>query len=485
MKKTNIVGLLLLIAGMTLSSCSNLDESMAIIKPAQTNSIYSETFLTSFGSFTSKTVSGAQVWGESTSGYAMMTGYVSSANNANEDWLISPEIDLSTVTTANVSFEHCARYFGDVSTEATIWVLEGYATDSLPTTSTKMTKLSTMPFTDPGSWTFISSGQISLTAFAGKKVKIAFKYLSTATKAGTWEVKNFTVSSGEAVNKDNGSGLINSPYTISGALSTSGSAWVSGYIVGYVNTASSNNPVFSSTGCTINTNVLIADSVSTPYLAKCLVVDLSNVTIQTAVNLVTNPANLGRHVKLYGQIGPYLSLSGLTGTSYYVFDDGTTGGILPPDPIFSEKFSYSLGQFTTQNVLGAQIWAVSYSAATMTGYVSPTNYANEDWLISPQIDLTNTSNAFLTFDHAARYFNNPATDITVWISDNYVDGTAPSSATWTQLPTSFVNASNWTFGNAGKFSLSAYANKKIKIALKYVSGTKAGTWEVKNFLVYR
>lgn len=230
---------------------------------------------------------------------------------------------------------------------------------------------------------------------------------------------------------------------------------------------------------------MIADSTSTLYVAKSLVVDLSNITIQNAINLVSNPSNIGRHVKLYGQIGTFLSWGGLNVASYYEFDDGTSGGILPPDPIFSEKFSYSLGAFTTQNVLGPQLWAVSYSAATMTGYVAPNNIANEDWLISPEIDLSNISNAFLTFDHAARYFNNPATDISIWISENYVDGSAVGSATWTQLPTSFVNASNWTFVSAGKFSLTNYANKKIKIALKYVSGTKAGTWEVKNFLVYR
>ncbi len=484
MKKITKYGLLILFIGFMLSSCSNLNESAIKIKPTETNSVFAETFSSSLGSFVTKSVSGAQNWAESTSGYAMMTGYVGSVNNANEDWLISPEIDLSTLSAANLSFEHCPRYFGDVTNEATIWVLEGYKTDSLPSTSTNLTRLTTIPFTDPGSWTFITSGQISLTAFVGKKVRIGFKYLSTATKAGTWEVKNFTVSNGEAVNKNNGNGLINSPYTISGAISTSGNAWVSGYIVGYINTLASNSPSFTSTGCNVKTNVLIADSTSTLYVAKCLVVDLSNITIQNAINLITNPTNIGRHVKLYGQIGTNLTWSGLNSTSYFVFDDGTTGGILPPDPILSEKFSYTLGSFTTQNVLGPQFWAISYSAATMTGYVSPNNYANEDWLISPQIDLTNITNAFLTFDHVGRYFNNPATDITVWISENYVDG-LPSTAAWTQLPTAFANASNWTFVNAGKFSLSGYGNKKIKIALKYVSGTKAGTWEVKNFLVYK
>ena len=488
MKKTKLYVLIFLAIGMATTACSNLDDSKIVIATTQTKTIFSATFLTDLGGFTTKSVSGSQVWAENASGYAMMTGYVSPTNNVNEDWLISPEIDLSLVSKSNLSFQHCPRYFGDVSTEATVWVSDNYKTDSLPSTAT-WTKLQTTAFSDPGSWTFISSGQISLTAFSGKKVHIAFKYISTSIKAGTWEVKNIAVTNGEAINKDNGNGTISSPFTVSGALKTSGNACVSGYIVGFINTTTANSPTFNSTGCNIKTNVLIADSASTLYIAKCLVVDLSNVTIQNALNLVTNPANIGRHVKLYGQIGSLLSLSGLNATSFFAFDDGTTGGVLPPDPIYSEKFSYSLGQFTTQNVLGAQIWGVSYSAATMTGFVTPTNFANEDWLISPEIDLTNIAAPKLSFDHVIRYCTNPVTDCTIWISENYTDG-APSTAIWTQLtpPTAFYNASSWPtiFPSSGVFNLNTYTNKKVKIAFKYVSTTvKAGTWEMKNFMVYK
>ena len=43
------------------------------------------------------------------------------------------------------------------------------------------------------SWTFVGSGNVSLSAFAGKKIQIGFKYTSTAAKAGTWEVKNVII----------------------------------------------------------------------------------------------------------------------------------------------------------------------------------------------------------------------------------------------------------------------------------------------------
>ena len=197
MKKKKIYGLILLISGISLSACSNLDESIAIIKPIQNNTIYSETFASSLGGFISKSVTGDQVWAENSNGYVMISGYVNSVNVANEDWLISPEIDLTTVGASHLTFEHCARYFADVSNEATIWVAEGYKSDSLPKSVT-WTQLKTSAFSDPGSWVFNTSGQVSLTAYAGKKIRIAFKYISTATKAGTWEMKNFSVEKGEA-----------------------------------------------------------------------------------------------------------------------------------------------------------------------------------------------------------------------------------------------------------------------------------------------
>ena len=134
---------------------------------------------------------------------------------------------------------------------------------------------------------------------------------------------------------------------------------------------------------------------------------------------------------------------------------------------------------------GSEVWVYNstYKCAYMTGFVSNQNRANEDWLISPQIDLTGKVSPALSFDHVVRYAGVPADEATVWVSENYTSG-LPSTATWTKLPTAFTNAASWDFYNSGDISLSAYANKKIRIAIKYVStATKAGTWEMKNFIV--
>lgn len=41
----------------------------------------------------------------------------------------------------------------------------------------------------------MSSGAIDLSAYVGKKVKLAFHYTSTDAIAGTWELKNVLVTS--------------------------------------------------------------------------------------------------------------------------------------------------------------------------------------------------------------------------------------------------------------------------------------------------
>ena len=47
---------------------------------------------------------------------------------------------------------------------------------------------------EAGAWTFANSGAISLEAYTGKKIQVAFKYGSTAAGADTWEIKNLVIT---------------------------------------------------------------------------------------------------------------------------------------------------------------------------------------------------------------------------------------------------------------------------------------------------
>ena len=116
------------------------------------------------------------------------SGYANNTNFDSESWLISPVIDLSSATKPVLTFRHALNFFSSVDKakeEATLWAkAEGG----------EWTQLSGVAYPDSLSWTFVDSGDVDLSAYAGKKVQIAFKYVSTAEKAGTWEVDDFAIA---------------------------------------------------------------------------------------------------------------------------------------------------------------------------------------------------------------------------------------------------------------------------------------------------
>ena len=498
MKKTKLFSWLFLASALAFTACTNVnepeDEPSAILP-------VSETFETGIGSFTTQSVSGDQVWEYSAQyKYMSISGYVATVNNANEDWLISPKIDLSGVTAAKLTFDHVARYFANMKNEATVWVSENYVSGLPSTASWK--QLTTKTFTDPGNWTLSPSGEISLTAYAGKKITIAFKYISTATKAGTWEVKNFLVEEGEAeviaADQELGSGTELDPYNVTKAITNQGAyKWVEGYIVGNVDGTGISLTTESNFAApfTISTNVLIAASASETDYTKCMPVQLPSGAIRTGLNLVDNGLNKGKKVKLYGSLETYFGVAAIKTTSYYELEGGTTGGTKPvdtSDAILNETLltQTSFAKFTAYSVVGDQVWTLSTSyGAMVTGYLTNTSYANEDWLISPTMDLSGKTSVNLTFDHA----RGPAGSITVgvtegyytvWVTNNYSSG-APSTATWTQLTGLTLGTTAWGYVSSGVLSFpTANLKANARFALKYISVDGASaTWEVKNVVV--
>lgn len=115
-------------------------------------------------------------------------GYIDSKNVATDAYLVSPVISLEGLTEASFNFSHAIRYFTSVEvarTQATVAVREEGAT--------AWTALAIPVYGTNDNFTFVNSGDIDLTAYAGKKIQLAFHYISTTAKAGTWEIKNLVV----------------------------------------------------------------------------------------------------------------------------------------------------------------------------------------------------------------------------------------------------------------------------------------------------
>ena len=160
---------------------------------APANALFYETLEKGIGSFTIQDVKVPEqigfVW-EYTSQYKCMkaTAFANPNNYESESWLISPDIDLSSVSDAYLTFEHAGGYFGTASEEATVWISKaGGEWEPLVIEKNNY----------PTSWTFIEAGNWDLKDYVGNTVKLGFKYSSTAKKAGTWEVRNVMVLSGK------------------------------------------------------------------------------------------------------------------------------------------------------------------------------------------------------------------------------------------------------------------------------------------------
>ncbi len=157
--------------------------------------------------------------------------------------------------------------------------------------------------------------------------------------------------------------------------------------------------------------------------------------------------------------------------------------------VFDEEFSDStfLNKFHAVNITGDQKWtAASYGQsqyAKMSGY-SGGNQENEDWLVSPAIDLNGFTNPSLQIDQAINYIHGQWDQVTILVSTDYTGDV--TTATWNPVTiTTLPTGSDWTFVTSEKVDLSAYAGKTIYIAFKYVSTTSnSATWEIDWLKVY-
>ena len=142
------------------------------------------------------------VWTESTSYGMVAKAYANNTNYESQSWLVSPSIDLSQVQAAHLCFSHAGKYFSDIKKDVTLWLLqeEAKAAEDVEAFTTQLS----IPVY-PVDFTFVESGDIDLSSYAGSSIRLAFKYKSSTSKAGTYEVQNLRIST-EAYDSGEGGG---------------------------------------------------------------------------------------------------------------------------------------------------------------------------------------------------------------------------------------------------------------------------------------
>lgn len=183
-------------------------EEVVVTKDAS----YDESFETGLGKFTidDKEIGSLSfVWKHDTSYKCMKaSAYVNGTNNVTESWLTSPIIDLTGVDNAVLTFQQAINFSnGKASQYFTVVATEAGMNNWEPLTIT---------YPESDSWSFVASGDVDLSKYAGKKVQLAFKYTSSSETAATWEVKNVKVAAAE-----NGGGTEPEPETGDNLLANS------------------------------------------------------------------------------------------------------------------------------------------------------------------------------------------------------------------------------------------------------------------------
>lgn len=175
------------------------------------------------------------------------------------------------------------------------------------------------------------------------------------------------------------------------------------------------------------------------------------------------------------------------------YDDPNNNGEgteLPEGVLLDQSFTNSLGDFTSVSASGSLKWYNDYSSAMVTGYQDfdgdgeKENQAGVTYLISPEIDMTDVENAYITINHAINYERGDInTNNSILISKNYSGDV--NTATWETLNynTDGLNSS-FDFIVKSVNIPASYMGGNIVIALRHTcSENQSSTWEVKSIEV--
>lgn len=274
------------------------------------------------------------------------------------------------------------------------------------------------------------------------------------------------------------------------------SVWVTGYIVGCVNTnissSCSDNTATFTVPAPVNTNILMADDPDETDWTKCISVQLPSGPVRNALNL-TIESNKGKEVTILGTVGAkYCSVYGVKAVSAYEWGgqgDQSIDIIVKPERPSIQKYDFlnNANGFTyeqkTPETSTAEIWKVTEKYGWVaSGFISGKMIESESTLISPVIDLSNYTGVSINVHSAANKFENK----TNFLSMTKVMVREEGSSEWTALTMpNPPEGTSWTFSDSGEIDLSAFDGKKVQIGFYYTSSTSvAGSWEIDKLEVF-
>ncbi|NCA84495.1 MAG: DUF5017 domain-containing protein [Clostridia bacterium] len=434
-----------------------------------------------WGGWTPLSLVGDQTWTRTTefgienSPCAKMAGFNNGAV-INEDWLLSPAYDLAGMGDMVASFFSATKFAGPA---LRFKVSTNYNGTGNPNDAT-WDDLTDMAAWSTNNYEWTESGNIDLSAFNGSTIYMAFVYFSTDMEAPTWEIDNVLLAPMQAMGEPTAYPTM---FAMTAQDQNINITWVDatgavvpqGYLIKISNADTFTAPV---DGTPVADDMDLSDGMG----AK-------NVTPGTE-ELSFN--DLAANTTYYAVIYPYTN----SGATINFKTDGTaphaeaTTAEAPADLLFT-TFNESWENWTQFSVSGDQVWGRDNTfgidgtaCARVSGFAGGASNVNEDWLVSPAIDLTGITNTVLSFYSAVAYTGDP---LQVLVSTDYDGSGNPNDFTWDD----FTAQAQWPTGDpfwvwtySGSLSLQDYANQTIFVAFKFVSDAVASkTWEVDNIRI--
>lgn len=125
------------------------------------------------------------IWYWNSGGYAK-----ASKSGGATDYMLTPTLNMKDMSSVRISFQHTHKYAGTPSEELTLWVTPDFQGD---VESSTWHQLTINPYAANDNWTFVNVSIDVPTAYVGPHTVFAFKYMSTASAYGTWEIKNLNI----------------------------------------------------------------------------------------------------------------------------------------------------------------------------------------------------------------------------------------------------------------------------------------------------
>lgn len=103
-------------------------------------------------------------------------------------------VDLTNETAATLTFQQAMNQFKNGNELIDVDAIVDYCKIIVREEgATEWTEIGEPTAPEAFSWTFYDNAPVDLTAYCGKKIEFGFKYISTETVAGTWEIKNINI----------------------------------------------------------------------------------------------------------------------------------------------------------------------------------------------------------------------------------------------------------------------------------------------------